>query len=89
MFAAIYARFSSDNQDKASIEDQFIKGLERLNAEGWRLFKKYKDEAISGSVPPELRPGCSQLIQDALDNKFQYLIVEGLDRLSRDSLHSE
>lgn len=45
---------------------------------------EHNDEGISGSVPVALRPGGKALLADALAGRFDVLIVEGLDRLSRD-----
>ena len=47
--AVIYARYSSDNQRDASIEDQRRLCKERIAREGWTLVKVYRDAAISGS----------------------------------------
>ena len=60
---ALYARYSSDNQRDASIEDQLR--LCRLHAErqGWTIVDSYTDHAISGASL--LRPGIQELIQDA------------------------
>ncbi|MET3591750.1 hypothetical protein ABID26_001134 [Mesorhizobium shonense] len=51
---AFYARYSSDNQRDASIEDQL--GLCRLHAEkqSWTVVDSYSDRAISGALPLEL-----------------------------------
>ncbi len=47
--AALYARYSSDNQRDASIEDQLR--LCRLHADkvGWTVADSYSDRAISGA----------------------------------------
>jgi resolvase-like protein len=45
---AIYARYSSDNQREASIEDQFRVCREYAKRQGWQLVESYSDEAISG-----------------------------------------
>ena len=49
MKAAIYARYSSDLQRQASIEDQFHTCRARIEREGWTLAAKYKDAAMSGA----------------------------------------
>lgn len=80
--AALYARYSSDNQRDASIEDQLR--LCRLYAErqGWSVADSYSDRAISGSSL--LRPGIQELIADAQGGRFDTILTESLDRLSRD-----
>ena len=63
MKVALCARYSSDNQRDASIEDQLR--LCRLHAEkqGWTIVDSYTDRAISGASL--LRPGIQELISDA------------------------
>ena len=79
---AIYARYSSDQQREASIEDQFRLCKQRAETEGWTLSGQYKDHATSGASM--LRPGIQRLIDDALAGKFEIVLAEALDRLSRD-----
>jgi Resolvase, N terminal domain len=82
MRAAIYARFSSDLQDLRSISDQV--DLARRYAEGRSLnvVDVYDDAAISGASTLN-RPGLLRLIGDAQARKFDVIITESLDRLSR------
>jgi DNA invertase Pin-like site-specific DNA recombinase len=47
--AAIYARYSSDRQSDASIEDQVRLCDERGRREGYELIETYADRAVSGS----------------------------------------
>ena len=82
MRAAIYARYSSDLQRDASIEDQIRVCRERLEHEGWTLSATYTDHAKSGASA--LRPGYQKLLEDARRGEFEVLIAEALDRLSRD-----
>ena len=82
MRAAIYARYSSDMQSEASIEDQVRLCRERIEADGWDLVQTYSDRAISGASM--LRPGLQGLIEDAMSAKFDVVVAEALDRLSRD-----
>ncbi|UXT21138.1 recombinase family protein [Agrobacterium tumefaciens] len=82
MKVAIYARYSSDNQRDASIADQLR--MCRLHAEkqGWRIVEEYTDHAISGASL--LRPGIQALISDATRGRFDLILAEAMDRLSRD-----
>ncbi|MCT9000413.1 recombinase family protein [Chelativorans intermedius] len=82
MKVAIYARYSSDNQRDASIADQFR--MCRLHAEkqGWIIVEEYSDHAISGASL--LRPGVQALISDATRGRFDLVLAEAMDRLSRD-----
>ncbi|MFT7573177.1 MAG: site-specific DNA recombinase, partial [Paracoccaceae bacterium] len=80
--AAIYARYSSDNQREASIEDQLRICRDRIDREGWSLADVYSDAAISGATT--LRPGYQKLLEDARSDTFEVIVAEALDRLSRD-----
>jgi len=80
--AAIYARYSSSNQREASIEDQVRLCQERAAREGWTVSQTYTDHAISGASL--IRPGIQALMSDAQGGKFDLVIAESLDRISRD-----
>ena len=82
MRAAIYARYSSELQSDASIEDQVRHCKVLIEREGLALAATYTDHAISGSI--RMRPGYQKLLEDARGGQFQVVIAEGLDRLSRD-----
>ena len=79
---AIYARYSTDMQRAASIEDQIRVCEERIGKEGWSVFNCYTDHGQSGATL--LRPGIQMLLQDALAGQFEVIVAEALDRLSRD-----
>ncbi|MBN9052457.1 MAG: recombinase family protein, partial [Rhizobiales bacterium] len=82
MKVALYARYSSDNQRDASIEDQLRLCRARAEREGWTIVDSYTDRAISGASL--LRPGVQELIADGLKRRFDVILTESLDRLSRD-----
>jgi site-specific DNA recombinase len=82
MRAAIYARYSSDLQSAASIQDQLRLCRERIESEGWNLIATYSDRALSGA--DRLRPGYQKLMEDARAGEFEVVVAEALDRLSRD-----
>ena len=82
MRVSIYARYSSDKQREASIEDQVRLCEERAAREGWRVVKRYTDHAISGASL--VRTGIQALMQDAQSGKFDLVLTESLDRISRD-----
>jgi len=79
---ALYARYSSDKQREASIEDQIRLCEERARREGWKIVQTYTDHAISGASL--VRPGIQALMQDAQGRKFDLVLTESLDRISRD-----
>ncbi|SHK66523.1 Site-specific DNA recombinase [Shimia gijangensis] len=85
MRAAIYARFSTDLQSDASIEDQQRLCLRLIEGKDWRAADTYSDRGISGSS--HLRPAYQRMLEDARNNQFDVVVSEGLDRLSRDQEH--
>ena len=79
---ALYARYSSDNQRDASIEDQLRQCRERAAREGWTVAETYFDRAISGASL--IRSGIQSLLADAQAGRFDMVLSEALDRISRD-----
>lgn len=82
MRAVTYARYSTELQRAASIEDQVHLCRKRIEAEGWIVGATYTDAAISGAS--RLRPGYQKLLEDARHGAFDVIVAEALDRLSRD-----
>ncbi len=82
MRAAIYARYSSDLQRDASIEDQIRLCQERAAREGWNVVEQHADRGISGASL--LRPGIQAIMQGAQRRIFDLVLAESLDRMSRD-----
>lgn len=82
--AILYARYSTDRQRETSIADQLRAAHDRAQREGWPIVATHADEGVSGSTPVALRPGGKALLADALAGRFDVLILEGLDRLSRE-----
>ena len=83
MRAAIYARYSSDLQSEASIEDQVRLCRERGERDGHEVIQVFNDYAISGSNLIN-RPGILSLMAAAKDGLFELVYAEALDRISRD-----
>jgi site-specific DNA recombinase len=84
MKAVVYARFSDDDlQRDESIEDQLRDCKARIEREGWTYVDHYADHGESGASLL-LRKGVQALVQDALAKKFDIVVIEDLDRLSRD-----
>jgi len=79
--AVIYARYSSDLQSASSIEDQIRLCREYAARAGWQITGSYEDAAASGASL--MRPGIQRLQQDARERRFDVVISEALDRLSR------
>ena len=81
--AVIYARYSSDLQNDASIEDQVRLCEERLRAGGHTLVQVYQDRDISGGSIHN-REGIQRLLDAVKLGGVDLVIAEALDRVSRD-----
>ena len=86
MKAAIYARFSSNNQREESITAQLRAAHEYAKAKGYEVVKEYTDEALSGRTDD--RPAFLQTIEDAKQGFFDVLILHKMDRFARNRLDS-
>ena len=87
MRAAIYARYSSDNQRAESIVDQVRVCRAFADRSGLVVSDGdiYSDEACSGSIHD--RPGLNALCSAAAVRKFEAILVDDASRLSRDNHH--
>ena len=83
MRIAIYSRYSSDLQDARSITDQIEIAREYAARQGWTVVGEYDDAAVSGSTTHN-RPGLANLMTAAGMGRFDAVLTESLDRLSRD-----
>ncbi|MCS7214951.1 MAG: recombinase family protein [Thermodesulfovibrio sp.] len=83
---AIYARYSSENQREASIEDQIRKCKDFASQKGWIVLEEhiYYDKAQSG-LSFENRESFNRLYNLIVSKKapFQYLLIDETSRLSR------
>ena len=82
---AAYARYSSDKQRDASIDDQLRNVRAYCARMGWPEPVIYQDAAISGARND--RPGYLRLLADA--HLFDVILVDDLPRLSRDSVEAQ
>src|SRR5215469_2456849 len=81
MKAAIYARYSTENQSADSIEDQF-RVCERLaDRQGFTVAERFSDAAISGGTSE--RPGYQSLLAAARAKQFKVIVAEDTSRLWR------
>ncbi len=79
---AIYARYSTDMQNKKSTDDQFRLCMEYAKKHfSFNIADKYYDNGISGT--DGTRPGVNDLIANLYTNKYQIVLCESIDRLSR------
>lgn len=81
--AAIYARFSTDLQSDRSVDDQIELCREYARRNEHTVSEAYFDKARSGTSIFG-RDGLLSLLDDARAGRFEIVIVEALDRLSRD-----
>jgi site-specific DNA recombinase len=81
----IYARYSSENQRDASIEDQIRICKARAEREGWKVAGTLSDHATSGATT--LRPGYQAMLAAIRAGGIDLVLGESLDRFSRDLEH--
>lgn len=85
MRTAAYARYSTELQSSASIDDQLRNVRGFCDRMGWAAPVVYQDAALSGSRND--RPGYLSLLRDAA--RFDVILVDDLSRLSRDSVEAQ
>lgn len=81
--AAVYARFSSEKQNEKSCDDQIALCRAWAERNGFEVVETYRDQAISGASTVG-RLGLQRMLADAKARRFEHVICEALDRLSRD-----
>jgi site-specific DNA recombinase len=81
---ALYARYSSEGQREASVEDQYRNCQVRAEKEGWQISSRYQDKRISGTQDARGREGYAAMLKAARAKEFTVLLVDDLSRLSRD-----
>jgi len=85
---AIYARYSSNNQREASIEDQIRKCREAAKSKGWIILEDhiYYDKAQSGTQI-DSRKSFKKMLSVAMSENcpFQKIIVDDTSRIARNT----
>ena len=81
--AAIYARYSTDLQNERSVEDQVALCRAYAERERLQVVATFDDRARSGGSMLG-RDGLIQMLAQANSGAFDVIVVEALDRLSRD-----
>lgn len=85
---AIYARFSTENQREASVEDQIRRCREVATSKGWQVLDDFImwDKAISGQSLRG-RSGLKKLLEIGKSNHapFSYIIVDDASRVARNT----
>lgn len=85
MRIAAYARYSSDAQREASLEDQLRNCRQYAARMGWSVPMAFTDAAVSGARLD--RPGYRALLDAA--HRFDVILVDDLSRLSRDAVECQ
>lgn len=86
MKAAVYARFSSDNQRNESIDAQLRAIKSYCKQNNYEIVKIYSDRAKSATT--DKRPEFQNMISDSGLGLFDLVVVHKLDRFSRDRYDS-
>lgn len=86
MRAVIYARFSSEKQNEASIEGQLRECLDYAKYNGIEVIGEYIDRAVSAKT--DNRPDFQRMIKDSYKNAFDVVLVWKLDRFARNRYDS-
>lgn len=84
--AALYARYSSDNQRSESITAQMRAMEEYCQRNNILVVARYTDEAKSGTN--DRRESFQQMIEDSKKHEFDIVLVHKLDRFARDRYDS-
>ena len=79
--AALYARYSTDKQSEASVEDQFRVAEQIAARDGFTVVARFHDRAISGGTSK--RPGYQAMLDAARQREFVAIIAEDSSRLWR------
>ena len=81
--AALYARYSSDLQNERSVDDQLALCREYCARNDLAIVNEFSDRALSGASLIGRR-GVADLVEFARGGACDVVVVESLDRLSRD-----
>ena len=84
--AAIYARLSKEDDNKAGDDSESIKNqialiTEYAEKQGINICETYIDDGISGTT--SARPNLERMINDISEKKINMVITKDLSRLSR------
>jgi site-specific DNA recombinase len=85
--AAAYARFSTDKQRDASIDDQLRNCRRWAERHGAEVAAVFEDRGVSGASKD--RPGFKDMLAAAESGAFDVLLVDDLSRLSRDDVETK
>lgn len=82
--ASLYDRVSSEEQaDRGTIQNQIDFGNKYCDLHEILIDRWHKDDGVTGTIPLELRPEGSKLLEDAKAGNIELLLIYKLDRLDR------
>ncbi|WP_419837367.1 recombinase family protein [Candidatus Poriferisodalis sp.] len=83
-----YARVSTGAQAASglSIDAQHRAVADMAAVRGWRVVERVNDEAVSGSVPVDERPGLGTALVQLEQGEADMLVATRVDRLARETL---
>ena len=86
---AVYARVSTLEEEQQSSYQLQVSYFEEYiqRKQGWELYKVYSDEGVTGTNT-KYRTGFNEMIKDAKEGKFQYIITKSISRFARNSASS-
>lgn len=87
MKGVIYARYSSDRQDSATIETQLNECRKKAESLNIDIVDTYVDEGKSART--DERPSFQRLLQDSKKKMFEVVIVRKYDRFARNVMQSK
>ena len=76
---AVYCRVSTTEQDISNQREELPKFAK---SKGWEIYDTYVDKGISGATI-EARPDFKRLLEDMVSKKFDVLLTEAHDRITR------
>jgi len=84
---AAYARVSTQEEEQQSsykLQVSYFKEYIEKKEE-WEFYKVYSDEGVTGTNTKH-RTGFNQMIEDAKEGKFDYIITKSISRFARNTL---
>ena len=86
---AVYARVSTLEEEQQSSYQLQVSYFEEYieRKPDWELYKVYSDEGVTGTNTKH-RTGFNEMIKDAKEGKFDYIITKSISRFARNSASS-
>lgn len=84
MKAVAYMRCSGLGQTSGDTWDRQSESIRAFAGTNYSIEREYREEGVSGKTEHEDRPAFKEMVSDLLSNGCRTIIVESLDRLSRE-----